>query len=101
MILRIRETSRCDGKKRKRREKGIKLEREKSERSFKNRFYYILGRNNFPRKNPEIHGEGGTNDPRTDLQKYQDQTIQRRFVEHWWVLRILRRPEFGIAATLP
>lgn len=98
MILRIRETSRCDGKKRKRREKGIKLEREKSERSFKNRFYYILGRNNFPRKNPEIHR--GRNDPRTDLQKYQDQTIQRRFVEHW-VLRILRRPEFGIAATLP
>lgn len=89
MILRIRKTSRCDGKKRIR-----------GERFSKNRFYYILGRNNFPRKNPEIHGEGGTNDPRTDLQKYQDQTIQRRFVEHWWVLRILRRPEFGIAATL-
>lgn len=41
MILRIRKTSRCDGKKRIR-----------GERFSKNRFYYILGRNNFPRKNP-------------------------------------------------
>lgn len=93
MILRIRKTSRCDGKKRIR-----------GERFSKNRFYYILGRNNFPRKNPEIHGEGGTNDPRTDLQKYQDQTIQSPFrwtlgIAHIASARIRYRSHFTLTSS--
>lgn len=46
-----------------------------------------------------IDHSGGTNDPRTDLE-IPGSNYSTPFVEHW-VLRILRRPEFGIAATLP